>query len=96
METFARSRRLATGTLALATLVPIGAFAMDSAPKDTSDPAGYVLPLPPIRYLDAMRWIEWMPTVPVFKADSLLLPDGTLPGVFRFPSDCAPVMPRVS
>jgi hypothetical protein len=67
--------------------LPAGAFAMDSPPKVTSDRAGYMLPLPPIRYLDSMRWMDWKPSAPVFKVDTLLLPDSTQPGVFSLPSD---------
>lgn len=97
VETFARSRKMAAaGTLALAMVLPIGALAMDSTPKATSDRADYVPPLPPIRYLDAMRWMDWKPSVPVFKVDTLLLPDSTQPGVFRLPSDYAPDLSRVS
>jgi hypothetical protein len=77
-------------------LLPAGAFAMDSTPKVTPDRASYLLPLPPIRYLDSMRWMDWKPSVPVFKVDTLLLPDSTQPGVFRLPSDYQRDLPRVS
>ena len=95
METCGRRRRLA-GTFAMAMLLSAGAFAMDSTPKVTSDRAGYVLPLPPIRYLDSMRWMDWKPSAPVFKVDTLLLPDSTQPGVFRLPWDYQRGLPRVS
>jgi len=68
-------------------LLPTGAPGMDSAPKGTFDRTGFVLPLPSIRYLDSMRWMDWKPSAPVFKIDTLLLPDSTQPGVFRLPSD---------
>jgi hypothetical protein len=55
-----------------------------------------VLPLPPIRYTDSMRWMDWKPSAPVFKVDMLLLPDSTRPGMFRLPSDYEPDLPRVS
>lgn len=71
--------------------LPIGTLAMDSTPRETSDRAGYALPLPPIRYLDTMRWMDWKPSVPAFKVDTLLLP-----GVFRLPSEYEPDLPRVS
>jgi hypothetical protein len=32
----------------------------------------------------------------VFKVDTLLLPDGSQPGIFRLPSDYAPDLPGVS
>ncbi len=96
VETRSRCRRVAAGSFALAMLLPAGAFAMDSTPKATPDRAGYVLPLPPIRYLDTMRWMEWKPSAPVFKVDTLLLPDSAQPGVFRLPSDYEPDLSRVS
>ena len=96
VEIWGRCRRVAVGSVALAMLLPASVFAMDSTSKATSDRAGYGLPLPPIRYLDTMRWMDWKPSVPVFKVDTLLLPDSTRPGVFRLPSDDAPDLPRVS
>ena len=96
VETWGRCRRILAGCFALAMLLPAGAFAMDSTPKLTSDRAGYVLPLPPIHYLDSMRWMDWKPSAPVFKVDTLLLPDSTKPGVFRLPSEYEPDLPRVS
>ena len=96
VETCGRRRRIASGTFALAMLLPAGAFAMDSTPKVTPDRAGHVLPLPPIRYLDTMRWMDWKPSPPVFKVDTLLLPDSTQPGVFRLLSDYERDVARVS
>ena len=95
VETLRQHRRLVT-SFALALLLPAGAFAMDSTAKVTSDQAGYMLPLPPIRYLDSMRWMDWKPSAPAFKVDTLLLPDSTQPGVFRLPSDYARDVPRLS
>ena len=96
VETSGRCRRVVAGSFALAMLLPAGAFAMDSTPKETPDRAGYVLPVPPISHLDSMRWMDWKPRAPVFKVDTLLLPDSTQRGVFRFPSDYEPGLPRVS
>ena len=48
------------------------------------------------RYLDSMRWMDWKPSAPVFKVDTLLLPDSTQPGVFRLPWDYQRGLPRVS
>ena len=81
---------------ALAILLPGGALAVDSTPRQTVDQAGQMLPLPPIRYLDSMRWMDWKPGQPVFKVDTLLLPDRTQPGVFRLPSDYERDLHRVS
>lgn len=82
--------------LALAVLIPTDALAMESTPKQTSARSGYVLPLPPIPYFETMRWMDWQPSAPAFKIDTLLLPDGTRPGVFRLPRDCEPDLARVS
>ena len=96
LETLCRGRKSVAGIVTLAMLLPSGAFAIDSTPTETSDRTGYVLPLPPIRYLDSMRWMGWKPSAPVFKIDTLLLPDSTQPGVFRLPSDYERDLPRVS
>src|ERR1051325_4192547 len=89
--------RVVAGSFALAMLLPSpDAFAMDSTPKVTPDRAGYVLPLPPISYLDSMRWMDWKSSSPVFKIDTLLLPDNTQPGVLRLPADYEPDLSRVS
>lgn len=96
METLRRGRTIAAGTFALAMLLPTGAFAMDSTHQGTLDRAGYVLPLPSIRYLDSMRWMDWKPSAPVLKVDTLLLPDSTQPGVFRLPPDYERDLPRIS
>jgi hypothetical protein len=96
LETLRRGRTIAAGTFALAMLLPTGSFAMDSKHQGTLDRAGYVLPLPSIRYLDSMRWMDWKPSAPVLKVDTLLLPDSTQPGVFRLPSDYEHDLPRAS
>ena len=96
MEALRRHGRIVAGSFALAMLLPTGAFAIDSTSKETLERTGYVTPLPPIRYLDSMRWMDWKPSAPVFKVDTLLLPDSTQPGVFRLPSAYEPDLRRVS
>ena len=96
METLRRHRRFVAASFAMVVLLPAGAFAIDSTPKETLDRTGYVMPLPPIRYLDSMRWMDWKPSAPVFKVDTLLLPDRTQPGIFRLPSDYGLDLSRVS
>lgn len=92
-----RAGRIVAGAFALAAmLLPLGAFGMDSKPMQTADRAGNVLPLPPIPYLDSMRWMSWKPSSPVFKIDTLLLPESTHPGLFRLPSGYERGFPRVS
>jgi hypothetical protein len=80
------SDKIIAGVVALAAmLLPNAAFGMESAPQQTSIQAGYTLPLPPIPYLESMRWMDWQPSAPLLKVDTLLLPDGTQPGKFRLP-----------
>jgi hypothetical protein len=92
-----RARRLVAGAFALATmLAPLGAWGMDSTPRPALDRAGNLLPLPPIPYLESMRWMSWKPDAPVFKTDILLLPDNIQPGYFQLPSEQERSLPRVS
>jgi hypothetical protein len=97
-ETFGRrTRKIVAGAFALATmLLPFGAWGMDDSPKLTMDTAANLLPLPPIRYLDSMRWMNWKPSAPIFKVDTLLLPDSVQPGFFRIPTEYDRGFPRVS
>jgi hypothetical protein len=89
-------RGIAASALALALLLPSGAAAMDSTPRQTFDQARYALPLPPVRFLDSMRWMDWKPAAPVFKIDTLLLPGQIKPGIFELPSDGDRYLPHVS
>ncbi|KRR26194.1 hypothetical protein CQ14_21165 [Bradyrhizobium lablabi] len=92
-----RIRRIVAGAVALATmLMPLGAWGMDSTPKLAFDRSGNLLPLPPIPYLESMRWMSWKPSAPVFKTDTLLLPDVPQPGLFQIPSGHERGLPRVS
>ncbi len=94
VETLRRSRGIVAGVMAM--LLPTGAFGIDSTPIETFDRTAHALPLPPIRHLDSMRWMDWKPSAPVFKIDTLLLPDSTQPGAFRLPSDYERNLPRIS
>lgn len=96
VEISRRARIIVAGAIALALLVPTGANAMDSAPKGTFGRDSHLLPLPSIRYLDSMRWMDWKPSTSVLKVDTLLLPDSSQPGVFRLPPDYARDLPRAS
>lgn len=96
-ETSRRIRRIVAGALALgAGLLPLGAFGMNSTPRLAVDRAGNLLPLPAVPHLDSMRWMNWKPSVPLFKVDTLLLPDSAQPGSFRLPSDYARNLPHMS
>lgn len=89
-------RTLVAGAFGLtALLLPVGAWGVDSSPKQLVNRTDQ-LPLPPIPYLESMRWMSWKPNAPLFKVDTLLLPDGVQPGYFRLPSDYERDLPRVS
>jgi len=91
-----RARRIVAGAFALATmLAPLGAWGMSSTPRPALDGAGNLLPLPPIPYLESMRWMSWKPDAPVFKTDILLLPDNVQPG-HLLPSEQERSLLRVS
>jgi hypothetical protein len=92
-----RTRKIVAGAFALATmLLPFGAWGMDGPPKLANDDAGNLLPLPPVPYLDSMSWMNWKPSAPIFKVDTLLLPESARPGFFRMPTEYERVFPRVS
>jgi hypothetical protein len=96
-ETSRRIRRILAGALAFgAGLLPFGAFAMNGTQRLAVDQAGNVLPLPAVPHLDSMRWMSWKPIVPLFKVDTLLLPDSTKPGSLRIPTDHARDLPHMS
>ena len=57
METLRRHRRIVAASFAVAMLLPAGAFAIASTPKETFDRTGYVMPLPPIRWIRSAGWI---------------------------------------
>lgn len=40
--------------------------------------------------------MNWEPDAPVFKIDTLLLPDRLAPGTFRLPSDYEGSLPSIS
>ena len=91
-----RACRIVAGAFALTTmLAPLGAWGMDSTPR-LLDRAGNLLPLPPIPYLDSMRWMSWKPDAPVFKTDILLWPDDLQPGHLQLPSEHERSLPRLS
>lgn len=91
------ANRIVAGAFALmAMFLPLGASGMDSTPRLALDKAGNLLPLPPIPYLESMRWMSWQPSAPLFKTDTLLLPDNMQPGLFQIPSEHERSLPRVS
>jgi hypothetical protein len=72
------------------------AWGMDSTPKPVIERTGDLLPLPPIPYLDSMRWMSWKPAAPLLKIDTLLLPDSGPPSLLGIPSEYERSLPRAS
>ena len=95
-ETLRSGWKTAAGTLALAMLLPGAAFAMDSTPKQTFDQAGHGFSLPPLHYLESIRWMDWRPAAPAFKVDTLLPPGRLAPGNFQPPFDYERNLPLIS
>ncbi|MGX1352233.1 hypothetical protein AB7M49_005842 [Bradyrhizobium elkanii] len=92
-----RARMMIAGAFAYAAmLLPAGAWGLDGPSKQIPERANHLLPLPPIPYLDSMQWMSWKPSLPLFKMDTLLLPDSNEPHVLRLPSDLEGTAPRVS
>ena len=91
------SRKLLIGALALGLLVPSDTFAMDSPPRKGDDSqASRWLSLPPVPHLETMRWMNWTPSAPIFKVDTLLVPDVLQPGKLRSPLEIEAGLPRAS
>ncbi|WP_316398761.1 hypothetical protein [Bradyrhizobium sp. 33ap4] len=92
-----RARMMIAGAFAYAAmLLPAGAWGLDGPPRQIPERANHLLPLPPIPYLDSMQWMSWKPSPPLFKMDTLLLPDSNEPNVLRLPSDLEGTAPQVS
>ena len=85
------------GFLALGLSLPSGAFTMDSPPRPGDNgQAARLLSLPPIPYLETMRWMTWTPSAPAFKVDTLLVPDALHPGLLGPPVETGRTLPQVS
>ena len=75
-----RARMMITGAFALgAMLLPAAAWGLDRGAQQIVDHTNHLL-LPPILYLDSMSWMSWKPSPPLFRTDTLLLPDSNEPG----------------
>lgn len=76
----------------LATLLPASALGMDVFPKSHTVKA--LLLLPPV--LDSTRWMDWKPTPPLFKTDTLLTPGGGPAKSPTIPFEYELSLPRMS
>ena len=89
-------RNLITVLLASALTLPsLAAWGMDSSPKAAAKP-GDMLPLPTIRYLDSMPWMNWNTSAPTLRIDTLMSPSVTPWGVLQTPQDRAKTSPTFS
>jgi hypothetical protein len=77
------------------TLPSLAAWGLDSSPKAAAK-TGDMLPLPPIRYLDSMPWMNWNASAPTLRIDTLMSPSVTPWGVLQTPQDRAKASPTFS
>ena len=90
-------RNLLTALMASALTLPsLAAREMDSSPKQTAAKAGDMMPLPPIRYLDSMPWMNWNTSAPTLRIDTLMSPTVTPWGILQIPQDRAKASPTFS
>ena len=90
-------RNLLTALLASALTLPsLAAWGIDSSPKQAAAKAGDMMPLPPIRYLDSMPWMNWNTSAPTLRIDTLMSPSLTPWGVLQTPQDRAKASPTFS
>jgi hypothetical protein len=90
-------RNVLTALLASALTLPsLAAWGMDSSPKQAAAKAGDMMPLPPIRYLDSMPWMNWNTSAPTLRIDTLMSPTVTPWGIVQIPQDRAKASPTFS
>lgn len=71
-----------TGNLPTALLVVVPVFAsltnlaaVEGLSQVAAERANHTLPLPPIRYLESMPWMNWNVSAPTMRIDTLMLPN---------------------
>ena len=90
-------RNVLTALLASALTLPsLAAWGMDSSPKQAAAKAGDMMPLPPIRYLDSMPWMNWNTSAPTLRIDTLMSPTVTPWGILQIPQHRAKASPTFS
>ena len=60
--------------LVLASLTNLAA--VEGLSRLAAEGASHILPLPKIRYLESMPWMNWKASAPTLRIDTLMLPDG--------------------
>ncbi len=93
-QSFDRRARPIAGVLAIiALLQPVSAWGMDSSPKARASDVRKELVLPPV--LDT-HWMDWRPSQPVLKIDTLLAPGNDPSEGFSIPFEYGHRLPRTS
>ena len=88
-------RNLMTALLTSALTLPsLAAWGTERSPEQPAARAGDLLPLPPIRYLDSMPWMNWKASAQTLRIDTLMSPSFTPWGVLKSPQD--PTSPTLS
>ena len=79
---------LVTALLASALTPPSpAAWGTGRSPEQPAERAGDILPLPPIRHLDSMPWMDWKVSAPILRIDTLMSPSVTPWGILKSPKD---------
>ena len=79
---------LMTALLASALMLPsLAAWGTERSPEQPAARVGDNLPLPPIRYLDSMPWMNWKASAPTLRIDTLMSPSVTPWGILKSPQD---------
>jgi hypothetical protein len=90
-------RNVLTASLASALTLPsLAPWGMDSSPKQAAAKAGDMMPLPPIRYLDSMPWMNWNTSAPTLRIDTRMSPTVTPWGIMQIPQYRAKASPTFS
>jgi len=88
-------RNLMTALLAsVLTLPSLATRGMESSPQQAAAKPDGTLPLPPIPYLDSMRWMSWRTSAPTLRIDTLMSPSVTPWGVLQTSQDRAKASPN--
>lgn len=68
---------LLTGTLALVLVLAslTNLAAVEGLSQVAAERANHVLPLPRIRYIESMPWMNWNVSAPTLRIDTLILPN---------------------
>lgn len=82
------SQSLMTALLTSALTLPSpAAWGTERSPEQPAARVGDNLPLPPIRYLDSMPWMNWKASAPRLRIDTLMSPSITPRGILKSPQD---------